>query len=377
MKRTAAICGVGYTPFTKDSGASVLHLAAEACDAAVADAGLDPASVDGVATFSLNSDSTPAVAVASSLGASEAKVLLDVQMGGQAPCYLTGLMARLIESGEIETAVVYRAMNGRSESRVGGMSFPGEGALYRYPIGYGGYASYVAMWATRFLHETGQGTNDLWAVVERQSAAAQTNPRAIRPHRVTEDEYRDSPFVVEPFRKWDCTAEVDGACAIVMTTLERARDLRWQPVEVKASAYSAHGQSGTDIGDHLAWSDYTRNYTSWLQDRLFGQAGLTPQDIDIAEIYDCFSSTVLVGLEGLGFCGRGESGAFLREGGPLAVNTHGGLLYEGYLHGMNTVTEAVLQLQGRAGANQCAAHSTAAVTSGALMDGSALILTSE
>ncbi|MHB1712724.1 MAG: thiolase C-terminal domain-containing protein, partial [Acidimicrobiales bacterium] len=95
------------------------------------------------------------------------------------------------------------------------------------------------------------------------------------------------------------------------------------------------------------------------------------------EIYDCFTTTVLIGLEGLGFCGRGESGAFLRENSPIAVNTHGGLLYEGYLHGMNTVTEAVLQLQGRAGPNQCAAHATAVVTSGALMDGSALILASE
>jgi len=377
VRRTAAICGVGYTPFTKDSGSSVLRLAVEACDAAVADAGLDPTDVDGVATFSLNSDSTPAVAVASSLGTVESKVLLDVQMGGQAPCYLTGLVAKLIEAGEIETAVVYRAMNGRSETRVGGMAFPGEGALYRYPIGYGGYASYVAMWATRFLYETGQDADDLWTVVERQSAAASTNPRAIRPRAVTKDEYFDSPFVVEPFRKWDCTAEVDGACAVVMTTLERARDLRWQPVVVKASAYCAHQQSGTDIGDHLAWSDYTRNYTSWLRDRLFRAAGLTPRDIDIAEIYDCFTTTVLIGLEGLGFCGRGESGAFLRENGPTAVNTHGGLLYEGYLHGMNTVTEAVLQLQGRAGLNQCATHATAVVTSGALMDGSALILASE
>tara|TARA_R100001530_G_scaffold77235_1_gene54122 strand:- start:5070 stop:5486 length:417 start_codon:yes stop_codon:yes gene_type:complete len=134
-----------------------------------------------------------------------------------------------------------------------------------------------------------------------------------------------------------------------------------------------------DIGDHLGWKDYSRNYTSWIREDLFAAAGLSPEDVTFAEIYDCFTSTVLMGLEGLGLCARGESGELHRSGetaltGRLPVNTHGGLLSEGYLHGMNTVCEAALQVQGRGGALQVPDNSLCAVTSGALMDGSALIM---
>ena len=151
---------------------------------------------------------------------------------------------------------------------------------------------------------------------------------------------------------------------------------------VAASAYRAGPGPGLDIGDHLLWADYTRNYTSHLRDDLFTRAGVAPSDVDLAEIYDCFTSTALMGLEGLGLCERGESGAFVgaghtAPGGTLPVNTHGGLLAEGYLHGMNTVTEAVLQVQGRGATRQVDAHDVCAVTSGALMDGSAMVLTTD
>jgi acetyl-CoA acetyltransferase len=149
---------------------------------------------------------------------------------------------------------------------------------------------------------------------------------------------------------------------------------------VASGAYRAGSAPGLDIGDHLAWSDYTRNYTSDLRDDLFAGAGLAPRDLDFAEIYDCFTSTVLMGMEGLGLCGRGESGAFVGSGatgqnGSLPTNTNGGLLAEGYLHGMNTVAEAALQIMGRCGDRQVARHESCVVTSGALMDGSALVLT--
>jgi acetyl-CoA acetyltransferase len=273
-------------------------------------------------------------------------------------------------------------MNGRSGSRVGTMTFDGPAASWRYPIGYDAYLMYVAMWAQRFLAETGQGPDDLGAVAVAQRAYAQENERAVRRKPLTAADHAAAPVVVSPFRADDCTVEVDGACAVVVTTLDRARDARHAPVVVASSAYRAGPRSGLDIGDHLLWDDYTRNYTSILRDDLFARAGVTPDDVDVAEIYDCFSSTVLMGLEGLGFCGRGESGAFVRSGatrldGSLPVNTHGGLLSEGYLHGMNTVCEAVLQVQGRGGARQAPRHEVCAVTSGALMDGSALVLTAD
>lgn len=382
MSRPTAIAGVGYTEFTRDSGVSVLQLATEATRAAVADAGLAMSDVDGVVSFQVEGDSVPCQAVATATSAGELRFSLDVNLGGQAPCHLVSVAAAAVSAGLAENVVVFRAMNGRSGARVGGMEFTGGGAQYRYPIGYGAYMMYVGMWGQRFLHETGQSTLDMAAVPIAQRAWAVDNDRAVRRRPLDLDAYHESPVVVDPFRAVDCTVEVDGACAVLVTSLERARDLARPPAVIASGCYRAGPRSGIDIGDHLLWDDYTRNYTSWLRDELFGRAGVTAADVDFAEIYDCFSTTVMIGLEGLGFCERGESGDFVRRGatrpgGELPVNTNGGLLAEGYLHGMNTVAEAVLQIQGRGGSRQVPRHDVGVVTSGAMMDGSALVLTAD
>ena len=379
---TAAVAGVGYTPFYKESGRSVLDLAVEACQAALDDAGMPASEVDGIASFMVMHDSVPCQAVATCLAVPQLAVALDVDLGGQGPCYLTWLAANLVETGAARAVLVFRALNGRSAARVGTMQFFGMGGQFRYPLGYDAYLMYVAMWGQRFLHETGQGAEDLAGVVLNQRDYALANERAVRRRPLDLDGYLASPMVVDPFRADDCTVEVDGACALLVTSLERARDLRQPPAVIASGAYRAGARSGLDIGDHLLWPDYTRNYTSYLAEDLFGRAGVGPADVQLAEIYDCFSSTVLIGMEGLGLVGRGESGRFVREGntrldGRLPTNTHGGLLSEGYLHGMNTVTEAVLQVQGRGGTRQAPRHEVCVVTSGALMDGSALVLTTD
>jgi acetyl-CoA acetyltransferase len=373
---TAAIAGVGYTDLTADSGRSVLDLAAEAGRNALADAGLDASEIDGIASFMVMHDSVPGQALATALAVPELRFVVDADLGGQAPCYLTWLAAMAVESGAANNVLVFRAMNGRSGARVGTMEFHGMGAQFRYPIGYDAYLMYVAMWAQRFLRETGQGEHDLAAVALAQRRYAVANDRAFKRRPLDLDGYLSSPYVVEPFRASDCTVEVDGACAVLVTSVERARDLRHPPAVIASGAYRAGPRSGLDIGDHLLWDDYTRNYTSLLRDDLFGRAGVTPADVQVAEIYDCFTSTVLMGLEGLGLCQRGAAGDLVRSG-ALPINTHGGLLAEGYLHGMNTVAEAALQVQGRGGDRQAPRHEVCAVTSGAMMDGSALILTAD
>jgi acetyl-CoA acetyltransferase len=380
--RVASVVGTGFSPFSRDSGRSVLSLATEAVADAVHDAGLKLSDVDAMGSFMLSDDSVPCVAVSSALGMGELRSVLDLQLGGQAPCHLVWQAAQTVARGDAEVVVVFRALNGRSGARVGSMQFAGMGGQYRYPIGYGAYLMYVGMWAQRFLYETGQGPEDLGAVAVSQRAYAERNERAVRRQPLALADYLAEPLVVDPFRRSDCTVEVDGACAVVVTSLERARDLRHPPAVVASGCYRAGPRPGLDIGDHLLWDDYTRNYTSWLRDDLFGRAGVGPGDVEVAEIYDCFTSTVLMGLEGLGLCERGESGAFVRSGacgpgGRLPTNTGGGLLAEGYLHGMNTVAEAVLQVQGRGGDRQLPRHEVAVVTSGALMDGSALILTTD
>jgi acetyl-CoA acetyltransferase len=378
----AAIAGVGYTDLTADSGRSVLGLAAEAGRRALDDAGLDASEIDGIASFMVMHDSVPCQALATALAVPELRFVVDADLGGQAPCYLTWLAAMAVESGHARNVLVFRAMNGRSGDRVGTMEFHGMGAQFRYPIGYDAYLMYVAMWAQRFLHETGQGELDLAAVALAQRDYAVANDRAFKRRPLDLDGYLASPYVVEPFRPSDCTVEVDGACAVLVTSVDRARDLRHPPAVIASGAYRAGPRSGLDIGDHLLWDDYTRNYTSLLRDELFARAGVTQSDVEVAEIYDCFTSTVLMGLEGLGLCERGASGELVRSGatrldGRLPTNTHGGLLAEGYLHGMNTVAEAVLQVQGRGGDRQAPRHEVCAVTSGAMMDGSALILTAD
>jgi len=375
----AAISGTGATAYTKASGTSVLSLADQAARAAIADAGLTPADIDGIGSFMVMHDSVPTVALATSLALPTLRWQLDLDLGGQAPCHLVAQAAAAIATGQARHVLVFRAMNGRSGPRVGTMQFHGGGAPYRYPIGYDAYLMYVAMWGQRFLYETGQGPEDLGAVAVAQRVHAARNPAAVRREPLDLESYLAMPYVVEPYRAPDCTIEVDGACAVVVSALDAARDLRHPPAVIASGGYRAGPRPGLDIGDHLLWDDMTRNYTSHLRDELFGRAGIAPTDVQVAEIYDCFTSTVLMGLEGLGICERGGSGEFVRSGataldGRMPMNTHGGLLAEGYLHGMNTVVEAARQVQGVAGDRQAPQHEVVAVTSGALMDGSAMVL---
>lgn len=377
--RRAAIAGVGFTELSKASGRSVLALAAEACRAAVADAGLRPDEIDGVVTYQYLADSVPAQAVAAVLGLGELRHTLDSGLAGQAPCYLVGHAASMVGLGVARNIVVYRALNGRSGQRVGSARAPGDAADLRHAAGLTAYPQAIALWARRFLLDTGATEDDLAAVAIAQRRWAIDNERAFRRRPLTIDDHRASPYVASPLRAVDCTTEVDGACAVVISTLDQAKAGPHRPVGIEAAAYSLGRGGGLDMADMATWPDLSRNYTSHLADRLWRTAGLGPADVDVAELYDCFSSVVLFALEGLGFAERGGAGDFVRSGatapgGRLPVNTNGGLLNEGYLHGMNTVAEAVLQLQGRSGARQVAGAEVGIVTSGALQDGSALVL---
>ena len=315
--------------------------------------------------------------------ASPRPLAIDLQLGGQAPCYLVWLAALSVARGRPEVVVVYRALNGRSGARVGTMQFAGMGAQYRYPIGYDAYLMYVAMWAQRFLNETGQGPEDLGAVAVSQRRYGGTTGARYGANHSELDAYLAEPFVVDPYRRPDCTVEVDGSvrrrgdlagtgaatwptpgCRGVGLLPGRTRG----PVSTSATTYCGRTTAA--------------NYTSWLRDELFGRAGIGQGDVDVAEIYDCFTSTVLMGLEGLGpvRTGRREPSCVRAHAGSTGAfrrTREAGCSAEGYLHGMNTVAEAVLQVQGRGGTRQAPRHEVAVVTSGALMDGSALILTAD
>jgi acetyl-CoA acetyltransferase len=360
----------------------VLSLATQAARAAVEDAGLPLEEVDGIGSYMVLNDSVSCGALGTALALPELRWVMEFQHGGQSPCHVVGLAAMAVACGYAENVIVFRALNGRSGVRVGSGQFAGGAAQYRYPIGYNAYLMYIAMWAQRYLHDTGQSERDLGSVAVAQRKYAERNSRAVVRKPLDMEAYLASPWIAEPFRAADCTSEVDGACAVLVTSLERARHLKHPPAVVASTAYRAGARVGLDIGDLMLYDDYTRNFTSLLREELFRRAKLKPQDVEFAQVYDCFSSVVLMGLEGLGICRRGEAGAFIAAGhtardGRLPVNTNGGLLAEGYLHGMNTVCEAVLQIQGRCADRQAPRHQVGVVTSGALADGSAMLLTAD
>ena len=374
-----AIAGVGYTPFTRKSGRTVLDLAAEACRNAAADAGLALHEIDGVSSFSVLNDSVVCSAVATALALPTLRYTLDLNAAGQSPCHAAQMAAMAIRADHAKAILIFRALNGRSGIRVGHGAIPGGAGAYRYPIGYSAYLMYIAMWARRYMIETGATAADLGAVAVAQRWYAQRNSRAIVREPLGIETYYRSPLICDPFRVADCTSEVDGACAVLVTSLERARDLKQSPAVIASTAYRAGPRPGLDVGDQFQCDDYSRNFTGLLRKELYERAGITAADVCFAEIYDCFTSTVLFGLEGLGLCDRGEAGDFIRSGataidGRVPTNTSGGLLAEGYLHGMNVVTEAVMQIQGRCGERQVPRHDIGVVTSGALVDGSAMIL---
>ncbi|WP_246268420.1 thiolase C-terminal domain-containing protein [Nonomuraea typhae] len=340
----AAIAGVGYTPFTKDSQVSTLTLACRAIMAALSDAGLSPADVDGLATHRVGDSAAPSL-VAPALGIDDPTWYLDQFGGGSVSHAVAGQAALAVATGTAETVVFYRAINARSEFRMGQAANPSPEVQYQAPYGLVAPAQHFALAARAHMLKYGTTAEHFGQIAVRQRAAAAKNPRALMRTLITLDDYLASRWIAEPFRLLDCCLETDGACALVITTAERARSLRRTPVLISAAAWGG-GQS------FLSGADPTVSAAATLAPRLYGMAGITPADIDVAQLYDCFTYSVLVQLEDYGFCPKGEGGPFVASGEGPPVNTHGGFLSEGYVHGINHLAEAVSQLRGDAGDRQ-------------------------
>jgi acetyl-CoA acetyltransferase len=384
-KNNAAIVGVGFTEYSLNSKRSVLSLAIEACQKAIEDAGINQQDIDGILEFNVG-DSVPSESVATGLGLSEVNYSLDWYAGGFAPAALVANARMAVNTGLSKAVLIYRAMNGRSGFRLGGSSGgdafrPKLAGQYRVPYGWLTFGQNWAMWCRRHMELYGTTSEHLAAIAISQRANAVLNDRAVQRKPLTLDEYMSSRVIVEPFHIYDMALETDGACALLITSSERARDCKKKPVYIQAAAHVAKATVGDPLwADSFLWPDLTQNYTSLLAPKLYKEAGLGPKDIDVAEIYDCFTHTVLIGLEGLGFCRKGEGGPFAASGaiglhGSIPTNTHGGMLSESYVHGMNVIAEAVMQLRSEGGSRQVSNAKVAIVTSGASTIGSGCILT--
>ncbi|OMI38714.1 lipid-transfer protein [Streptomyces sparsogenes] len=372
----AAIVGIGATEFSKDSGRSELKLAAEAVRAALDDAGLTPADVDGLVTFTM--DTSPEITVAQACGIGELSFFSRVHYGGGAACATVQQAALAVATGVADVVVCYRAFNERSGRRFGSgvqhrePSAEGTALGWALPFGLLTPASWVAMAARRYLHTYGLSPDVFGhvAVTDRRHAA--TNPAAYfygKP--ITLADHAASRWIVEPLRLLDCCQETDGGQALVVTGVERARDLPHPPAVVTAAA------QGAGRGQEQMTSFYRDDLTGLpemgvVARQLWRGSGLIPADIDVGILYDHFTPFVLMQLEEFGFCGPGEAPGFVADG-ALPLNTHGGQLGEAYLHGMNGIAEAVRQIRGTS-VNQVPQASRALVTAGTGVPTSGLLI---
>jgi len=380
----AAIVGIGATEFSKNSGRSEMRLAVEACEAAIADAGLQPSQIDGWVSYS--AETNPEIEVAKNLGAGEMTFFSRIHHGGGAACGTIQQAVLAVNAGVADYVVCYRAFNERSGRRFGAgvqdrpAQATAESAAFAWyaPFGLLTPAQWVAMFARRYMHEYGATSEDFGriAVADRKHAA--TNPKAyFYGAPITLEDHQQSRWIVEPLHLLDCCQESDGAQAIVVTTPERARDLKQPPVLVRASAQAA--------GDHQEMmTSYYRPSITGLPEmglcarQLYNTTGLGPSDFQMAIIYDHFTPLALPQFEEFGFCARGEAKDFVKDGtielgGKLPINTHGGQLGEAYIHGMNGIAEGVRQVRGTA-VNQVPDVEHTLVTAGTPPPTSALIL---
>ena len=380
----AAIVGLGATEFSKNSGRTELRLAMEATLAALADAGIDPSEVEGFSSYTM--DKVPEYEIARLLGAKNVKFFSQIPHGGGAACAPVMHAAMAVATGVAKTVVVFRAMNERSWYRFGNGSYGFGNTPIFENVNYGWYmphgfhtpAAWVAMFARRYMHTYGVTSEDFGRVAVAVRDFAATNPAAFfygKP--ITLADHQASKWIAEPLHLLDCCQESDGAVAMVITSSERARDLKQKPVIVKAAS------QGIADGQQSMTSFYRDDITGLpemavVAQELYAQSGLTPEDFQTAVIYDHFTPFVMTQLEEFGFCKRGEAKDFVRagmhaRGGKLPINTHGGQLGEAYIHGMNGVAEAVRQVRGTA-ANQVADVHNVLVTAGTGVPTSGLIL---
>jgi acetyl-CoA acetyltransferase len=382
LKDEAVIAGIGQTEFSKNSGRSELQLACEAVKAALDDCGLPPSKVDGLVTFSM--DTNDEVEVAQAVGCGDLTFYSRIPYGGGAAIGVIQQAAMAVATGVADYVVVYRAFNERSGRRYSvGI---GEGIVtadlihwsWYLPFGLLTPASWVAMFTQRYMHEYGLKGEDLAHVAVSTRKHAVNNPNAFfYGKELTVAEHMASRFIAEPLRLFDCCQESDGGCAQVVTTPERARDLKQKGALIRGVAEAAaRGQENMTSFYRPSISSLPEK--DLVAKQIYAQSGLSPTDIDAAIIYDAFTPIVLWQLESYGFCKRGESAAFVRDGnlelgGRLPCNTHGGQLSEAYIHGMNGVNEGVRLIRGTS-LNQPKKNDHVLVTAGVGVPTSGMIL---
>ena len=381
----AALAGIGATEFSKNSGRSEWRLACEAVLDALADAQIPVEEVDGMALFTM--ENNPEIAVARALGIPELTFFSRIPHGGGGACAPVMQAAMAVATGVADVVVVYRAFNERSGHRFGAGPPPfaynaNTDQEYRNwinPYGLLTPAQQEAFLARRYMHEYGATSADFGAISVLSRKHAANNPKAWFYQRpITLEEHQASKMIADPIRLLDCCQESDGGVALVIVSAERARDLPHPPAVIRAGAQGIGPQQ-------ISMSSYYRDDIDAMPEvelvarQMWAQAGIGPDRIDAAILYDAFTPMVLLQLEEYGFCGRGEARHFIADGhleldGRLPVNTNGGQLGEGYIHGVNGIAEGVRLIRGTSVNQPAKRLDHVLVTGGSPVPHSALIL---
>ncbi|MFT3851342.1 MAG: hypothetical protein QM733_01155 [Ilumatobacteraceae bacterium] len=382
-----AIVGIGATEYSNRSGRSELTLAVEACSRAVEDAGLKPRDIDGI--IRSTDDVVLHNELAFALGTPNLTYWGHSGTGGSAPCAMVGQAVAAILAGEANNVLLYRSLNGRSGRRFGLSTAAADevGGRQRQaydeffvPYGLSVPGQMFAIIARRHMIDFGTTRRQLGSIALACRAAANRNPNAVMQAKtLSMDDYLAARPIAEPLCLLDFCLETDGAAAVVVTRADRMQDGPSAGVLIRAVAQGT-GQD-VQLGRFLP-SLMRPTITSFpsrdVARTLYARAGLGPADIDVAQIYDCFTISVLVQLEDYGFCTPGEGGPFVESGsidldGALPINTAGGHLSEAYLHGMNHILEGVRQMRGESTA-QVAGAETCLVTGGVPTASAAIVL---
>jgi acetyl-CoA acetyltransferase len=381
---TTAIVGVGETDYVRGSDRHVCDLILDAAMEAITDAGLKPADINGIIP---PPGYMSAEEIAAHLGVPDVAYHVSVLMGGASPTASLQTAAMAIAGGLADNVLVCMGWNGysalrpkpdaRPTKRVMNLGPMGETVRNHYaPYGLMSAAQHYSLYLRRYVETFGIPEDAAAAVAIACRNHAQLNSKALmRGAPLSRADYDAAPFIAEPLRKFDCCVETDCATAVVVTSLERARDLV-HPAVVYLGGAEGHPEPADEIANRANLLELGIHRAA---PRAFARAGVSPHDIDVLEIYDCFTYVVLLQLEALGYAEPGGAPAFVANGnielgGRFPLNTHGGLLSQGHCWGLNHVVEATRQLRGTADAQVTDAELALVTGYGDLGDGSVAIL---
>jgi len=379
LRDQACVTGIGETPYVRGSMQGAFELQLEASLTAIADAGLTPKDIDGVIPIGLVSGT--ADDFIDNFGIPDLRFSAVVPHGGASPVMAVQCAAAAIASGVCNHVLLAfgrstTAASNRAGVRIHNMPQFHFVTEFEYPIGSAAPAQIYAPMARRHMELYGTTVEHFGEVAVACRTHALLNDNAIMKKPITLDDHRNSRMISDPFRLLDCSLESDGGAAVVISAAERARDLKQRPVYISGAA-SGHPDSPGAITQR---ADISKLGLDKAAPRAFAMAGVTYDDIDVAEIYDCFTDAVIRQIEALGFCGIGEGGPFvsggrLQLGGALPTNTHGGLLSQAHAWGLNHVVELARQLRGEGGRAQVKDAEVGLVTGyGDLGDGAVVIM---